>query len=49
VAQAILPYLLRIGEVGIEQAIERMPDIARAVYTHQGKWIGREAPEAAHA
>jgi alanine dehydrogenase len=49
VAQAILPYLLRIGEAGIELAIERMPDIARAVYTHQGKWIGRGAAEAVHA
>lgn len=49
VAQAILPYLLRIGELGIEEAIRRIPDIARGVYTHQGKWMGREAAEAGHA
>jgi len=43
VAQAILPYILRIGELGIDQAIEKCPDIARAAYTHRGKWIGRAA------
>jgi len=39
VAQAVLPYLLRIGELGIEQAMKQSPDIARSVYTHQGQWI----------
>jgi alanine dehydrogenase len=46
VAQAILPYMLRIGDLGIDKAIERVPDIARGAYTHQGKWIGRGAAEA---
>src|ERR1035438_8809023 len=45
-AQAILPYMLRIGDLGIDKAIERVPDIARGVYTHQGKWIGRGAADA---
>jgi alanine dehydrogenase len=49
VAQAILPYLLRIGELGIAKAIERVSDIARGVYTHEGKWVGRGAAEAGRA
>ncbi len=49
VAQAILPYLLRIGELGVDQAIDRVPDIARATYTHQGRWIGRGVAEVGHA
>jgi len=49
VAQAILPYMLRIGDLGIDKAIEQVPDIARGAYTHQGKWIGREAAEAGRA
>jgi alanine dehydrogenase len=49
VAQAILPYMLRIGELGIDKAIERVPDIARGAYAHQGKWIGRAAEAAGHA
>jgi alanine dehydrogenase len=48
-AQAILPYMLRIGDLGIDKAIERVPDIARGVYTHQGKWIGRGAADAVQA
>lgn len=43
VAQAILPYILQIGKLGIDQAIAKVPDIARGAYTHQGKWIGRGA------
>jgi alanine dehydrogenase len=49
VAQAILPYMLRIGDLGIDRAIERVPDIARGAYTHQGKWIGRGAADAVQA
>jgi len=40
VAQAVLPYLLRIGDLGVDQAVDRIPAIARGVYAHQGKWIG---------
>jgi alanine dehydrogenase len=46
VAQALLPYLLRIGELGIEQAIAQLPDLARGVYTHEGKWAARGAAHA---
>jgi len=49
VAQAILPYILRIGDLGIDKVLERVPDIARGTYTHQGKWIGRGAPDAVRA
>jgi alanine dehydrogenase len=49
VAQAILPYMLRIGDLGIDKAIERVPDIARGAYTHQGKWIGHAGEAASHA
>ena len=42
-AQAILPYLLRIGELGIDRAIETLPEIAGATYTHHGKLMGRAA------
>jgi len=51
VAQAILPYLLRIGECGIERAIEQLPEITRATYTHRGQWIRQvkpESPDSAH-
>ncbi|HTT64121.1 MAG TPA: alanine dehydrogenase [Bryobacteraceae bacterium] len=41
VAQALLPYLLQIGELGIDDAMQRVPDVARGAYTHQGKWIAR--------
>ncbi len=40
VAQAALPYLLKIGELGVDQAIQQIPAIARGAYTHQGRWIG---------
>jgi alanine dehydrogenase len=49
VAQAILPYLLRLGDVGIDKAIEQVPDIARSVYTHNGQWVGRGTAHAGHA
>ena len=49
VAQAILPYILRIGDLGIDKAIERVPDIARGAYNHQAKWIGRGTAEASRA
>ena len=46
VAQAILPYMLRIGALGTDKAIERVPGITRGAYTHRGRWIG-PVPEAA--
>ncbi len=49
VAQAILPYLLRIGELGVDEAIARVADLSRAAYTHRGQWIGRGAAEAGPA
>jgi alanine dehydrogenase len=46
VAQALLPYLLLIGEAGIQRAIAQSPDLARGVYTHSGKWAARSAAHA---
>ena len=38
-AQAMLPYLLAIGEHGVEEAMRRRPDLARGVYTHRGACV----------
>ncbi len=39
VAQALLPYLLRLAEEGPEAALAASPDLARAVYTYQGSCV----------
>ncbi|HWR52753.1 MAG TPA: alanine dehydrogenase [Bryobacteraceae bacterium] len=35
-AQAVLPYLIRMADEGLEAAITSCPDLTRAVYTYQG-------------
>lgn len=37
IAQAMLPYLLSIARHGVEQAIEKCPDLARGVYLLRGR------------
>jgi alanine dehydrogenase len=37
IAQATLPYLLSIARHGVEKAVESCPDLARGIYTLQGK------------
>ena len=32
----VTPYLLQIGEIGVEQAMERNCALARGVYVHKG-------------
>lgn len=39
VAQALLPYLLRLASHGIEAALAGAPDLARGVYTHAGHCV----------
>ncbi|HZT29286.1 MAG TPA: alanine dehydrogenase [Bryobacteraceae bacterium] len=36
-AQALLPYLLLIGQQGIEKALEACAELRRAAHTHRGK------------
>ncbi len=40
-AQATMPYLLRLGELGIEGAFRKCPQLARGVYTHRGHCVHR--------
>ncbi len=40
-AQAIMPYVLRLGELGIEGALQHCPQLARGVYTHRGECVHR--------
>jgi alanine dehydrogenase len=49
IAQAMLPYLLAIGQHGVEQAMRERPDLARGVYTHAGVCVNRTLAEAWHA
>ena len=37
IAQAMLPYLLTIARHGVEAAMGKCPDLARGVYTLQGR------------
>jgi alanine dehydrogenase len=37
IAQALLPYLLAIGNGGVDGALAHCPDLARGVYTHAGR------------
>jgi alanine dehydrogenase len=37
IAQAMLPYLLKIGECGVDAAIDRCAELARGVYTVRGR------------
>jgi alanine dehydrogenase len=45
-AQALLPYLLRITGRGIEHALENSPELRRGVYTHGGACVRRSLAEA---
>jgi len=38
-AQAVMPYLLRLGELGIEDAFRQCPQLARGVYTYHGQCV----------
>jgi alanine dehydrogenase len=44
-AQALLPYLLRIGATGMESALRNCPDLARGAYTHSGACVRRGLAE----
>jgi len=35
-AQAVMPYLMRVGELGLEGAFEACPELANGVYTYHG-------------
>jgi len=37
IAQAVLPYLLSIAKYGVEEAIEKCPDLKRGVYSLRGR------------
>jgi alanine dehydrogenase len=39
VAQAVLPYLLRIADLGIDDALRGSPELARGVYTYHGDCV----------
>ncbi len=44
-AQALLPYLLRISGHGIERALHDSPELGRGVYTHGGACVRRSLAE----
>ncbi|MFB3827042.1 MAG: alanine dehydrogenase [Bryobacteraceae bacterium] len=46
IAQAMLPYLLAIGEHGIDGAMEHHPDLRRGLYTHRGACASAALAEA---
>lgn len=37
IAQAVLPYLLSIAKYGVEESIEKCPDLKRGVYSLRGR------------
>ena len=45
-AQALLPYLLRISEQGISEALQSSPELRRGAYTHGGACVRRSLAEA---
>ncbi|MGD0014112.1 MAG: alanine dehydrogenase [Bryobacteraceae bacterium] len=45
-AQALLPYLVRLGELGVEGALLKCPQLARGVYTHRGECVHRRLASA---
>jgi alanine dehydrogenase len=45
-AQAVLPYVLRITESGIEEALRTSPPLLRGAYTHRGACVNRGLAEA---
>jgi alanine dehydrogenase len=45
VAQAMLPYLLRIGKDGIAGALAGCPDLARGAYVYQGHCVNPQLAE----
>ncbi len=40
-AHAVMPYLLRLGELGIEDAFRKCPQLAHGVYTYRGQCVHR--------
>jgi alanine dehydrogenase len=40
-AHAVMPYLLRLGELGIDSAFLQCPQLARGVYTYRGACVHR--------
>jgi alanine dehydrogenase len=44
-AQALLPYLLRISGRGIERALRDSPELGRGAYTHDGACVRRSLAE----
>ena len=46
---AIWPYLRRIAEVGVDQALEEMPALARGIATREGEIVSEPLATAYHA
>jgi len=45
-AQALMPYLIRLGDLGVETAFQKCPQLARGVYTHRGECVNRRLASA---
>lgn len=39
IAQALMPYLIRVGELGLEGALLACPELANGVYTYRGACV----------
>jgi alanine dehydrogenase len=39
IAQGLMPYLLLIADLGVDEALRRCSDLARGAYTYQGKCL----------
>ena len=48
-AQALMPYLLRIAREGVDQALRGSPELAGGVYTYRGACVQPQLAEAFHA
>jgi alanine dehydrogenase len=44
-SNVVTPYLLQIGEMGVEQAIKRNPALASGVYVHKGNIVRKTIAE----
>jgi alanine dehydrogenase len=40
-SHAVMPYAIRLGELGIEEAFRQCPQLSRGVYTHRGECVHR--------
>ncbi len=49
IAQAMLPYLMKLASAGVDAALENCPDLRRGLYTVRGKRVDEHVEVKSHA